>query len=89
MLNWWLPGCITCLVFIFAVKLILKSSSSVCPLSAGMVALTTLNILATTKMDVIATQHKLITSLASDVMNLVESHQLYNEVRIQKLERVK
>ena len=71
------------LICFVSAKLILKTSSSVCPLSAGSVVLATLNILATTKMDIIATQHKLMTSLASDVMALIEFCQSSDKVRNQ------
>ena len=55
-------------------KLILKTNPELSPLSVGMVVLPVLDILATPKMAALATHHKLMTSLAGDVIALVESY---------------
>lgn len=63
----------------FSAKVILKTAPEFCPLAFGMIVLPALNILATTKMAAIAAQHKLNTSLAGDVIALVESHHVTEE----------
>ena len=63
-------------------KLILKTNPGLLPLSVGMVLLPVLNILATPKMAALATQHKLMTSLAGDVIALVESYKVQMEEKV-------
>ena len=67
---------------VFSAKLILKTNPELPPLSIGMVVLPVLNILATPKMAALATHHKLITSLAGDVIALVESYMVSAEVKV-------
>lgn len=62
--------------FILTVKTLLESGhGTLDPLCVGLVAMAAINIIATQQTVTMTTHHKLMTSLASDVILLLEKYQ--------------